>query len=58
MRREKHDQIQREDDWMALANAKGYACEQCGARPEYDEREIFFEAGTCARCEHVMSKDD
>ena len=58
MGREKEAQIRAEDNWMAKANAEGYACSMCGVTIPYCDREVYFSTGMCGHCDGVLSKDD
>ena len=45
-------------DWERVAGEKGYACNRCGSKPTYSERETFFRTGYCLWCATTVDKDD
>jgi hypothetical protein len=58
MGREKNDQMEREEAWGRLANAKGHKCAVCSCTIPYGEQEVFFETGMCGSCANAATKDD
>lgn len=58
MGREKHEQMEREEAWGRLAEAKGHRCSGCSSTIAYGEHEMFFETGMCGSCAHTALKDD
>lgn len=38
------------------ARYEGWECGRCGETPIYDERDVFFTAGLCGYCAHVVEK--
>ncbi len=41
----------REAAWERKAEYKDWRCQTCGEIPPFEERETFFETGSCAHCE-------
>ncbi len=56
--RSKTEQLEVEESWDRLADAKGYNCKQCGSRIPYSERDLYFETGYCSLCYNSTWKDD
>jgi hypothetical protein len=46
-----------EDNWAALARAKGFRCSACGMPTAYDERDLYFRTSRCPPCAEAVSKD-
>lgn len=47
-----------EEEWAALAVAKGYRCALCGTVPPRAERATFFARDVCGWCATAIDKDD
>jgi len=47
-----------QDAWTLTARGEGYRCHACGCTPPYEERETFFETGSCLACLNQRGKDD
>ena len=55
---EKGEIIEKEEAWKAKAKFEKLKCSECSITVPYGDREIFYETGKCAYCNHLLNKDD